>query len=121
MENGFKKLYQLAFNLAMRIFETSKSFLKEETYSLKGQIRRSYRAICANLAEGYRKRNNPKHFTNKITDADGEASETIVWLDFTLACNYIDQDFHNQLYTDYIEVRKMLGIMATNPEKFLPR
>lgn len=123
MSDGFKKLkvYQLAFKLAMRIFEISKSFPKEEKYSLTDQIRRASRAVCTNIAEGYRKRIYPKHFTSKVTDADGEASETMVWLDFSWACGYIDENVHNELYQEYEEVGKMLGSMANNPEKFLPR
>ncbi len=87
----FKQLlaYKKAFDLAMDIFEISKSFPKEETYSLTDQIRRSSRSVCANISEAYRKRRYPKHFISKLTDADGENSETNTWLDFALACNYI--------------------------------
>ena len=87
----FKKLisYQKSFDLAMSIFEVSKSFPKEETYSLTDQIRRSSRSVCANISEAYRKRRYPKHFISKLTDADGENSETNTWLDFALACYYI--------------------------------
>lgn len=73
------------------------------------------------MAEAYRKRIYPKHFTSKITDADGEASETMVWLDFSLACGYIDVNIHNELSQAYEEVGKMLGSMANHPEKFIPR
>ncbi len=80
----FKKLlaYQKSFELAMFVFEISKSFPKEETYSLTDQIRRSSRSVSANIAEAYRKRIYPKHFISKLTDADGENSETSTWLDF---------------------------------------
>ncbi|WP_201300874.1 four helix bundle protein [Sunxiuqinia indica] len=80
----FKKLpaYQKAFQLAMEIFKISKSLLKEEKYSLTDQIRRSSRSTCANLAEAYRKRIYSNHFIAKLTDSDGENSETDVWLDF---------------------------------------
>ena len=83
----FKKLlaYQKSFELTMTIFEASKSFPKEETYALTDQIRRSSRSVCANIAEAYRKRRYPKHFISKLTDADGENSETNTWLDFVLA------------------------------------
>jgi four helix bundle protein len=123
MESGYKslKVYQKAFELAMKIFVISKAFPPEERYSLTDQIRRSSRSVCTNLADGYRKRIYPKHFISKVTDADGEASETMVWLDFALACNYIEKGLHNELYDDYINVGKMLGSMANNPEKFLPR
>lgn len=79
----FKKLlaYQKAFGLAMAIFEISKLFPKEEKYSLTDQIRRSSRSVNANIAEAYRKRVYPKHFVSKLSDADGENSETMTWLD----------------------------------------
>lgn len=91
---SFKKLlaYQKAFELSMEIFELSKSFPKEETYSLTDQIRRSSRAICANMAEAYRKREYQKHFISKLTDADSENSETQVWIDFANSCKYINTE-----------------------------
>ena len=84
----FKKLlaYQKAFDLAMSIYEVSKSFPKEETYSLTNQVRRSPRSVNANISEAYRKRRYPRHYISKLTDADGENSETSTWLDFALAC-----------------------------------
>ena len=87
----FKELlaYKKSFDLAMLIFEISKTFPKEETYSLTDQIRRSSRSVCANISEAYRKRRYPKHFISKLTDADGENSETNTWLDFALGCKYI--------------------------------
>lgn len=85
----FKKLlaYQKAFELAMSIFEITKSFPKEEMYSLTDQIRRRSRSVNANRSETYRKRRYPKHFISKLTDSDGENSETSTWLDFALKCN----------------------------------
>lgn len=116
----FKKLmaYQKGFDLAMSIFEISKSFPKEETYSLTNQIRRSSRSVNANLAEAYRKRLYPKHFTSKLTDADGENSETKTWLDFALACKYISSEQHTDLSNKDIEVGKLINYMINNPEKF---
>jgi four helix bundle protein len=95
----FKKLlaYQKSFELAMIIFEISKSFPKEETYSLTNQIRRSSRSVSANISEAYRKRLYPKHFTSKLSDADAENSETNTWLDFAFACNYLDKGKHLKL------------------------
>ena len=123
MDYSFKRLkvFQKSYKLAMEIFELTKTFPKEEKYSLTDQIRRSSRSVCANIAEGYRKRKYPKHFTSKITDADGECSETMVWLDFAEDCKYISKDTRDQLYTEYQEVGKMLGGMANNPQKFLPK
>lgn len=123
MSQGYKnlKVYQLAYRLAIKIFEISKRFPKEETYSLTDQIRRASRSVCTNIAEGYRKRIYPKHFKSKMTDSDGECSETMVWLDFSKDCNYITAEEHRELYLEYEEVGKMLGNMIKNPRKFLPR
>ncbi|HYQ56532.1 MAG TPA: four helix bundle protein [Draconibacterium sp.] len=83
----FKNLiaYQKAFKLAMDTFEVSKTFPKEEKYSLTDQIRRSSRSTCTNIAEAYRKRCYPKHFLSKLTDSDSENSETATWLDFAFS------------------------------------
>jgi four helix bundle protein len=117
---GYKdlKVYQLAFELAMKIFACSKLFPKEETYSLTDQVRRSSRSVCANIGEGYRKRMYPKHFLSKLTDADSECSETRIWLDFALACGYLSASDHQGLYQQYEEVGRMIGYMIRNPEKF---
>jgi four helix bundle protein len=122
MEGSFKDLivYRKAYALATKIYELSKTFPKEEKYSLTSQIRNSSRSVCANLAEAYRKRKYPKHFTSKITDADGEASETSVWIDFAFACRYIDEASWSSLQESYGEVGRILGKLANNPEKFLP-
>ena len=123
MEYSFKRLkvFQKSYKLAMEIFELTKTFPKEERYSLTDQIRRASRSVSVNIAEGYRKRRYPKHFTSKITDADAECSETIVWLDFSFNCNYISEEKKNELQYEYQEVGKMLGGMANNPDKFLPK
>jgi len=123
MEEGFKslKVYQMAYKLAMEIYHLSKSFPKEETYSLTDQIRRSSRSVCTNIVEGYRKRIYPKHFSSKMTDADGECSETIIWLDFAKDCTYISLKKHKELQEQYLEVGKMLGAMIENPKKFFPK
>ena len=86
--------YKKAFALAMEIFEISKSFPKEEKYSLTDQIRRASRSVCTNIAEAYRKKKYIAHFVSKITDSDMENSETNVWLDFSKACKYIDTTIH---------------------------
>src|ERR1700687_1591080 len=100
---GFKdlKVYQLAFKLAMEIFRETKYFPKEETYSLIDQIRRSSRSVPANIGEGYRKRLYPKMFVSKMADADGEATETQVWLDFAAACEYLSQKRRLELVAGY--------------------
>ena len=118
--SDFKDLfaYQKAFELAMRIFELTMKFPKEETYSLTDQIRRSSRSVSTTIAEAYQKRAYPKHFRSKMTDCVSENSETEVWLNFALHCKYItaeEYNFHNELNQ---EVRKLLTYMLNNPGKF---
>src|SRR3978361_928873 len=115
------KVYQLAFEAANTIFLISLTFPKEETYSLTDQIRRSSRSVCINIGEGYRKRIYPKHFTSKMTDADGEATETSIWLDFALDAGYIDANTNNTLQAKYTEIGRMLNAMALHPEKITPK
>lgn len=110
--------YQKSFALAMKIFRISKSFPKEETYSLTDQIRRSSRSVSVNIAEAYRKRDYPKHFHSKLTDSDAENSETQVWLEYSLACDYISKEIFNELLNDSNEVGKLINYMILNPKKF---
>ena len=117
---AFRKLnaYQKGFELAMEIFELSKSFPKEETYSLTDQIRRSSRSVCINLAESYRKRIYPKHFISKLTDADSENTETMGWIEFARSCGYITEKTKDQLESKNEEVGKLINYMIHNPSKF---
>lgn len=115
------KVYQLAFQSAREVRILSFKFPKEETYSLTDQIRRSSRSVCVNIGEGYRKRIYPKHFSSKMTDADGEATETSIWLDFALDCEYINTAEHSILREKYDEIGRMLNAMAQNPDKFIPK
>jgi four helix bundle protein len=120
MMRGYRdlKVYQLAYKLAMDIFNESKSFPKEERYSLTDQIRRSSRSIAANIAEGFRKRRYPNMFVSKMADADSETAETQVWIDFAHDCGYLSQERHDKLIIGYEDVGKMLGSMTSAPEKF---
>ena len=102
----------------MEVFQISKSFPKEEKYALTDQIRRSSRSVCACLAESYRKRNYPAHFISKLSDSDMENSETQVWLDFALACEYLDNSAHERLVREVQEVGKLINFMMLHPEKF---
>lgn len=103
------KAFQQGFDLAMAIFEVSKGFPKEETYSLTDQVRRSSRSVCANIAEAYRKRIYPAHFTSKLTDSDAENAETQVWLKFAFHCGYISQDQLEQLTKQSLSVGNLIG------------
>ncbi|HEV2829355.1 MAG TPA: four helix bundle protein [Pyrinomonadaceae bacterium] len=114
------KVFQLSYSLAMEIFHLSKTFPREEVYSLTDQIRRSSRSVAANLAEGFRKRRYPNMLVSKLTDCDGEASETQVWLDFALDCGYLSKENHDRLVSGYEEVGRMLAGMIANPKKFAP-
>lgn len=117
---GFRDLivYQLSYKLSVEIFESTKSFPKEEKYSLVDQIRRSSRSVPSNISEAWSKRRYPKSFVSKLIDADGEASETTVWLDFSKDHRYIADENHIYLIEKYGEVSKMLNSMIKSPEKF---
>jgi four helix bundle protein len=112
-------VYRKAYDLSMRIFELSKRFPKEETYALTGQIRRSSRSVCMNLREAWAKRVYRAHFLSKLTDCDGENSETDNSLDFAKDCGYISDQEHRELVGISAEVGKMLGSMIRNPDPFL--
>ncbi|GAB1857061.1 hypothetical protein MHTCC0001_18970 [Flavobacteriaceae bacterium MHTCC 0001] len=116
----FKDLlaYKKAFDLSMLIYHATKSFPKEETYALTDQIRRSSRSVCANISEAYRKRRYPRHFISKLTDADGENSETSTWLDFALECVYVSKEVHSEFSNQNKEIGKLINYMINNPEKF---
>jgi four helix bundle protein len=110
--------YQKSFALAMAIFKILKVFPSEEKYSLIDQIRRSSRSVSANIAESYAKRIYQKHFISKLTDADAENLETQSWLEFALACNYINQEVFDNLSQQSKEVGKLIYFMINNPAKF---
>ncbi len=111
-------VYKKAFNLSMEIFEITKEFPSGEKFGLISQIRRSSRSVCSNVGEGYRKRLYEKHFVSKSTDADMENTETQVWLDYSLACKYIDENNYQDLIMKSEEVGRMLNHMIENPEKY---
>jgi four helix bundle protein len=118
---SFKNLtaYKKAFELSMMIFNISKRFPKEEKYSLTDQIRRSSRGVCACIAEAYRKRDYEAYFVSKSSDADMENSETQVWLQFSLACDYITEAESADLSALSEEVGRLVGHMIDYPEKYL--
>lgn len=111
-------VYKKAFDLSMLIFKESKKFPNEEKFGLTNQIRRSSRSVCSNVGEGYRKRLYPAHFVSKCSDADMENSETQVWLDFALACEYIEKKQYDEYLKRSEEIGRMIGHMIENPEKY---
>jgi len=118
--NGARELevYKLAFEAAMEIFELAKGFPREEKYSLTDQVRRSSRSICSNLAEGWRKRRYKAVFINKLSDASQEAAETQTWLEFALACGYIDQNTFEKSDEKYEHIFAMLTTMERKADTF---
>lgn len=113
------KVYKAAYDLAMRVFELSKKFPPEEKFAITGQIRRSSRSVCLNLREAWAKRRYEAHFISKLTDCDGENSETDSSLDFARDCRYITPEQHTELTVLSQEVGRMLGSMIKNPGSFL--
>jgi four helix bundle protein len=112
------EVYKLSFDSAMTIFEISKRFPKEETYSLTDQIRRSSRSVCSNQAEAFRKRRYPKSFVSKLSDSESEAAETQTWLDFALSCTYITQQEFSELNDIYDHIIGKLVNMSLHPENW---
>ena len=108
-------VYAKAFKTAMDVFELSKSFPRDEAYSLTDQIRRSSRSVCANLSEAWRKRRYEGAFVSKLSDSETEAVETQVWLEFAVKCGYVAREQGRQLYLAYDEVISMLVAMIHRP------
>ena len=114
-------VYRKAFEEAMRVFEYSKKFPKEETYSLTDQVRRSSRSVCANIAEAWRKRRYEAAFLCKLSDAETESAETQVWIEFAVRCDYLERKTGATLFQTYDEIIRILVSMITNPKPWLFR
>jgi four helix bundle protein len=112
-------VYKRAYELAMKVFEVGKDFPPEESFALTGQVRRSSRSVCLNLREAWAKRRYEAHFISKLTDCDGENSETDSSLDFARDCRYITSDKHAELTGICREIGKMLGSLIKHPDPFL--
>ena len=115
------EVYQMAFEAAMRIFEVSKKFPREETYSLTDQSRRASRSVCTNIAEAWRKRRYEPAFVSKLNDAEAEAAETQVWLRFAVACGYLADKVGKELYQTYDHIIGKLVNMIINPTPWILR
>ena len=111
-------VYRMAFENAMRIFHISRTFPVEERYSLTDQLRRSSRSVCSNLAEAFRKRKYPRAFVAKLSDSESEAAETMVWLDFSLACQYMEESVHKDQKNQYDFIIGKLVNISLQPEKW---
>ncbi len=115
------EVYRLAFILQQRLFELSKTFPREEAYSLTDQVRRSSRSVGANISEAWAKRRYVAHFRSKLTDADGEKDETMHWVRTAVACHYLDSAISDSVASDYATVGRKLGSMIRDAETWAPR
>ena len=111
-------VYRFSFDAGMDIFEISKHFPAEEKYSLTDQIRRSSRSVSSNIAEAWRKRRYEKAFVAKLSDAEGEAAETQVWLEYACACKYVEEKEFSLLNEKYNAIIGMIVTMIQNPDKW---
>ena len=112
------RVYQKSFEMSMKIFLLTKSFPKDEIYSLTGQIRRSSRSVSGQIAEAYRKRKYPKQFSSTLNGAEGEASETQNWLLYSNACEYLNTETCEDLYKEYENIIGMLVNMQKNADSW---
>ena len=113
------EVYQRAFEAAMQLHELSKRFPREEQYSLTDQMRRSSRSVCSNLAEAWRKRRYEAHFISKLSDAEAEAAETQVWIEFAVKAGYLDRAIAAELYKHYDRILGTLVGMINHPETWI--
>src|SRR6266550_4061725 len=113
------RVYQKPMAAAMRIFELTKKFPIEERYSLTDQIRRCSRSVCSNIGEAWRKRRYPAHFVSKLSDSEGEAEETRVWLEFSWRCGYMPQSEAASLDNEYDQIIGQLVRMIDRPDQWL--
>ena len=113
------EVYQMGFAAAMEIFELSKKFPPEEKYVLTDQIRRASRSVCSNTGEGWRKRRYEKAFQLKLNDAEAEATEAQVWLEFAVACDYLKPEETCDLYQTYNNIIGKLVNMINNSNKWI--
>ena len=113
------RVYQSSMDLAMEIFELSKSFPAEEKYSLTDQIRRSSRSVCANIAEAWRKRRYKAAFISKINDSETEACETQVWLEIAWRCKYLSEEKTNEIIERYDHLLSQLVLMINDADKWV--
>jgi four helix bundle protein len=115
------RVYQAAIEAAMRIFEMTKRFPSEERFSMVDQMRRSSRSVCSNIGEARRKRRYPAHFTSKLSDSEGEAEETRVWLELAFRCGYISKNEADELDQTYDGILAQLVRMIEHPEQWTIR
>lgn len=119
--NSYRELrvYQAAIEAAMKIFELTKTFPKEEIYSMTDQMRRSSRSVCSNIGEAWRKRRYKAAFIAKLNNSETEATETQVWLELAFRSGYISQEINDELFAEYESIIAQLVVMINQPEKWI--
>lgn len=119
--NSYRELrvYQAAIEAAMKIFELTKTFPKEEIYSMTDQMRRSSRSVCSNIGEAWRRRRYKAAFIAKLNDSETEATETQVWLELAFRSGYIFQEINDELFAEYESIIAQLVVMINQPEKWI--
>lgn len=113
------RVYEAAIIAAMKIFEITKSFQKEEKYSMTDQMRRASRSVCTNIGEAWRRRRYKAAFIAKLNDPETEATETQVWLELALISGYITEEFHNEMFNEYESIAAQLVVMINQSEKWI--
>ncbi|MEX1090092.1 MAG: four helix bundle protein [Phycisphaeraceae bacterium] len=113
------EVYRKSFEAAMEVFEASKRFPPEERYSLTDQGRRSSRSVSANIAEAWRKRRYEAAFISKLSDAEAEAAETQVWIEYRVRCGYLDREAAKPVYQQYEDILKMIIAMINHPDVWI--
>ena len=111
-------IYKLSYRMALRVFQISRKFPREEIFGMTSQINRSSRSVCVNVVEAYRKKTYPKHFKSKLSDADGECSETIIWIKMCYDMKYLNDEEYCELNIGFERIGQMIGKMMQNPAKF---
>jgi len=111
-------VYKKTKAVMKEIFEITKTFPKEEMYSLTDQVRRSSRSIGAQIAEAWAKRRYEKHFVSKLTDADGELQETEHWIDTAVDCCYLSEEQADKINDKLSEIGRMLNSMLNKADQF---
>ena len=112
-------VYKLAVDTAMEIFEFTKTFPKEERYSLTDQIRLSSRSVSVQIAEGWRRRKYEAVFVNKLNESEGEAAETQGWLEYAVKCGYLNRNAGRQIHRTYDRILRKLVTMGNNPKRWI--
>ncbi|MBT8044778.1 MAG: four helix bundle protein [Verrucomicrobiae bacterium] len=110
--------FKMSYSLAMEIFSHTHSFPPEERYALTSQIRRSSRSVSLNLKEAWAKRRYEAHVISKLTDCDGENSETATSIDFARDCGYLTSDEASKLLDTNRQIGRLLGSMLNNPSRW---